>query len=458
MGEQTAADIVSPPPDYNPRHDVLSLPDTDYASPAARRAARAGALSLEVIEQLSPAKDVRDVLRSLLGIYPKWFGNAPLFMLLLSDEEGVSWSAISFESPLSEPWGGVQIHQVDGGLDMDALVARYGTNVNTQVGSDGELQHLIERGRSFLLEKGAVTERYLGSLEKMSGLSLHTVLGAPWQRTLGGSGIIILGYPEKINLPDDALDLLATATRVSARMAFYPSLISYLQAKEKMNDSLRRNIVHDLKTPLTVIKGAAETLKQAGEDLDPSVRQEFRGQIVEESERLLEDLKDLINPLSDWDPHKERFDIARTLEKAVRAEQRTERSKAHKIEIMGTDEPLFVTADQRKIRRVIDNLLSNAIKYSPGEGKKVVIRLEQRNDEVLISFRDQGIGMDKKQLAKVMKSTGRMVDKSLGIEGSGFGLDSCRTILESHGGRLLATSTPGSGSTFTLSIPADPQD
>ena len=74
-------------------------------------------------------------------------------------------------------------------------------------------------------------------------------------------------------------------------------------------------------------------------------------------------------------------------------------------------------------------------------------------ERVSVSFKYDGIGMNAEQLERVLSEGGRAVDRSLGIEGAGFGLDSCRRVLEAHGGKLEAVSEPGKGSTFTATFP-----
>ncbi len=86
-------------------------------------------------------------------------------------------------------------------------------------------------------------------------------------------------------------------------------------------------------------------------------------------------------------------------------------------------------------------------------GKHVLVNLVHSTSEVAIVVQDQGLGMTAEQLEKVMSNGGRVVDATLGIDGSGFGLDSTRRVLTAHGGRLEAKSTPGQGSTFVAFLP-----
>lgn len=231
------------------------------------------------------------------------------------------------------------------------------------------------------------------------------------------------------------------------------------QQMETIAHSLRRNIVHDLKTPVTVIRGCAETLRMQGDDPDPELQQEMLNNIMEQSDLMMDDLRDLLSPVDEhWHPQPESFDLAQLISRVAIAESHTARAAHHQILLEGVDQPLWIRADRRKVRRVIENLLSNAIKYSP-DADRVLIRLSPCPEDasVQMEFIDYGLGMTEEQLQTVLSVGGRVVDHSLNIEGTGFGLSSCRYVLEAHGGALTATSTPGEGSQFTAILPLEYQ-
>jgi signal transduction histidine kinase len=187
------------------------------------------------------------------------------------------------------------------------------------------------------------------------------------------------------------------------------------------------------------------------------MRDELLQGVVESCDRLLDDIKEIIEPLTGvYVPQRAEMDLATTLQKVVMAERHTERSKSHNLVLMGTDEPAPYHGDRRKLMRVFENLISNAVKYSPGHGKTVTIRLQRGPGEYAVSIHDEGLGMTDVQLARVLNKGGRVVEETLGIEGSGFGLSSCQLVLEAHGGRLDARSEPGKGSIFAAILPDSP--
>jgi signal transduction histidine kinase len=235
----------------------------------------------------------------------------------------------------------------------------------------------------------------------------------------------------------------------------FDAMVEEAEHLEEIAQSLRRNIVHDLKTPLAVVKGMAETLRHPDIANDPETRSEMVAAIIEQSDRLLDDLSDILVPVDiHYRPEPEEFDLSLMVERAVKNEQHTKRAENHELIVRGTDVPIMVFADSRKIRRVLENLISNAVKYSPGEGKHVTIEVVQDAEEVEVHVQDEGMGMNAEQLNQVLGEGGRALGHELiGIEGTGIGLGSVQLILEAHGGELRALSQPGIGSRFTAIFP-----
>lgn len=248
---------------------------------------------------------------------------------------------------------------------------------------------------------------------------------------------------------------VTTRDEVGVLTSNFNQMVDELAQAEESSLSLRRNIVHDLKTPVTVIKGCAETLQLSDLKKDPEVVAELLENIVLQSDRLLEDLREIITPVSDdWTPNVEPFDVSALISAVVNAEKHTSRAAHHSFELEGVGQPIMILADRRKIRRVLENLLSNAVKYSPGIGKVVALKLEDQGQDIRVEIRDQGFGLTPEELESVLTSTGRLSNTS-GIEGSGFGVDSCRRVLQAHHGNLFATSEKGKGSVFSVVLPKE---
>lgn len=129
------------------------------------------------------------------------------------------------------------------------------------------------------------------------------------------------------------------------------------------------------------------------------------------------------------------------------------RSPNHRFLVDFPKEFPIVEADPDRVAQVLRNLLDNAVKYSPSGGL-VVVRGEAREDEIVVSVADQGVGIAPEHPNRLFERFFR-VKSGLGrhVVGSGLGLPIARTIVESHGGRIWAESQVGQGSTFYFTLP-----
>ena len=113
----------------------------------------------------------------------------------------------------------------------------------------------------------------------------------------------------------------------------------------------------------------------------------------------------------------------------------------------------IIDADPRRIRQVILNILDNAIKYSP-QGGLIVIRGEVRPTDIVVSIADQGVGISPEDLIPLFDKYFRVkAPTGYHVPGTGLGLPVARAIVETHGGRIWATSKVGEGTTLYFSIP-----
>ena len=409
---------------------------------------------LDLIEELSDCHDNMDVMRVACAHTVRPFPDYLFFGILLSDQSRQEWRFMPIENPKRPCDGCVPLAKLPSDEPIDPILQELGKDVSSLMQNGDEISALlVADAEPFWC---GADDKMLPALAEVTGLSPKTVLGASWERPRGGLGWMLLGFSEARPHSDSELRLFALMVRVTSRMAMYPELVHEVARTERLGASLRRNVVHDLKTPLAVIRGYAETLLTTDFVEDLATTMELLRGVVEQTERLQDDLDDILKPLDDaWRPLPEEFDIARLVQQTIIAERHTERARDHRIRLVGAVEACNIVADRRKIRRVIENLTSNAVKYSPGTGNTVTVSLEKDSKFVRVSFRDEGIGMTESQLDRVFTATIRVVDSALGIEGTGFGLDSCKRVLDMHGGSLEAYSEPGEGSTFIAVIPLE---
>lgn len=408
-------------------------------------------LLLQLVEHMGPCRDMRCVLVKSSRLFAGAFAPFDVFGVAISDAEQQRWRALPIENPLGEHWGGLRLVDLEQSQDMEGLADVSGRDLTLTASRLPDLDHLLNKQDGPIFLTRADDPELVDAFSENFGLRLACLAGSNWIRPLGGRGWLFLGSREHKAWTQPQLKELHAAIRVTARMAVYPGMLQAVRKHEHLSQSLRRNLVHDLKSPITVIKGYAQTVLASDER---RVREEFLHGIIELAERLVEDLSDVLAPLEAmWTPKVEELDISALLNKVVQAERHTDRGRSHQIMLEGASSPVYIRGDLRKLRRVLENLLSNAVKYSPGQNKRVWIALACAQEHVTISFRDEGIGMDAGQLKEALDGAGRVVDPKFGIEGSGFGLDSCRRILEAHDGHLVGESKLGAGTTFSAVLP-----
>ncbi|MFB0546533.1 MAG: sensor histidine kinase, partial [Anaerolineae bacterium] len=211
----------------------------------------------------------------------------------------------------------------------------------------------------------------------------------------------------------------------------------------------------EMRTPLTSIKGYSTALLMEETTFSPETQQEFL-QIIDEECDILQDLIHDLLESSIIDAGLLRLELqpVRLLHLARGViDDIARRTQKHRFLVDFPEYFPIVDADPNRIEQVLRNLLDNAVKYSP-RGGVVVVRGEVREDEVVISVADQGVGIAPEHLNRLFEKFFR-VKTVLGrhVVGSGLGLPIARTIVESHGGRIWAESQVGQGSTFYFTLP-----
>jgi len=148
-----------------------------------------------------------------------------------------------------------------------------------------------------------------------------------------------------------------------------------------------------------------------------------------------------------------RVDLHEVVKRIIRSAEST-MTPRHRMTLEHEPEmPLTVLADVMRLEIIIGNLLDNAIKYSP-DGGEVIVRLTRVGEPVLLSVKDHGIGIDPDDMERLFVRFSRLAPRS-DVPGTGLGLYLARELARLHGGDILATSTPGEGSEFTLSLPLE---
>ena len=215
------------------------------------------------------------------------------------------------------------------------------------------------------------------------------------------------------------------------------------------------NVAHDLRTPLTRLRGAAEVALQGRPD--PEQYREALANSIEESDRILS----LLNSLTDVSEAEtgtmrlkpEKLDLAKMLSEVAELYQYVAEEKNVSITVLGAAD-MIITADRNRMRQVFANLMDNAIKYN-SEGGQVTVTARQEPTRTVVTFEDTGMSIAPEDLGKIWDRLYRG-DKCRSQPGLGLGLSLVKAVVYAHHGTVDVVSEAGKGSVFTLSLPLSP--
>jgi two-component system phosphate regulon sensor histidine kinase PhoR len=231
--------------------------------------------------------------------------------------------------------------------------------------------------------------------------------------------------------------------------------------RQKKLESVRRdfvaNVSHELKTPITAIRGSVETLLDGALENEEDARR-FVTMIDKQSARLAALLEDLLslarieNSAGKREIRYEQVAVKDVIQAAVQACAEQAGAKGIKVEVSCPPE-LRAELDRPLMDQAIVNLIDNAVRYSEG-GTTVAIDVSLRDGEVAIAVRDQGCGIEARHLPRLFERFYRVDSaRSRATGGTGLGLSIVKHVALAHGGRVDVVSTPGKGSTFTIMLP-----
>ncbi|HYI14986.1 MAG TPA: ATP-binding protein [Thermomicrobiales bacterium] len=226
--------------------------------------------------------------------------------------------------------------------------------------------------------------------------------------------------------------------------------ISRRRELERMQREFMAIVTHELKGPLTSIKGFSQIMRRQERYNERAVDSILlqTGQI----ERLVNDMLDAASSDADrLELQRDEVDLVRLTQLAI--DQARAASPSHDIRIDTNQPELIGHWDAERLVQIFSNLLSNAVKYSP-DGGNIVVTVERVDDIAHVSIADQGIGIPSEALPRLFERFYRVEDTGhLGIEGLGLGLYITRSLIEAHGGQISVTSDAGHGSTFSFTLP-----
>ncbi len=235
--------------------------------------------------------------------------------------------------------------------------------------------------------------------------------------------------------------------------------VTQIHALERVRRDFVANLSHELKTPLTAIRGFSETLLDG--DLDDHVQQKrFLGIIRQHAIRLSHLTEDLLRlarieagKLEAW-PAVVR--VATVVEPVL--ESARLKAEARTLAATAPEDGAQVETDPALLTEILENLVDNAIRYSAADGR-VEIKTTCSDGEVLISVIDDGVGIPQAHLSRIFERFYRVdAARSRAAGGTGLGLAIAKHTVEVLGGRIEVKSAPGKGSRFTVVVPAPPPE
>jgi signal transduction histidine kinase len=246
-----------------------------------------------------------------------------------------------------------------------------------------------------------------------------------------------------------------------------------LEYRDQLKDEFINIAAHELRNPIQPILGLSELLRhqeieniKRSKEIDIEKIENILDIIIRNSKRLMQLEEDILEVAriesGTLSLHKEKFNLNEIITEILKEnEQKMIRHKKNLklfYESHINDEIILVEADRNRLIQVVSNLLNNAIKFT-NEGSITIIverkKINNDNDEIVVSIKDTGIGIDKQIFPKLFT---KFATKSKEEGGTGLGLFICKSIIERHGGRIWAINNgmvngDGKGSTFAFSLP-----
>ena len=231
--------------------------------------------------------------------------------------------------------------------------------------------------------------------------------------------------------------------------------VTRLKQLERTREEFVANVSHELRTPLSHIRGYVETLLGGAKD-DPKVATRFLQTIERNAGRLQSLIEDLLT-ISELESGRVTLNLQTVSLRAVVEKVREDlkaRAAAKAIALSSEAADLPVRADVGRLEQVVSNLVDNAIKYGRSGGRVVIGGRTTGDGQTEIFVQDDGPGLPAEALERVFERFYR-VDKARSREqgGTGLGLSIVKHIVQSHGGKVWATSAPGRGATFFFTLP-----
>jgi heavy metal sensor kinase len=321
-------------------------------------------------------------------------------------------------------------------------------------------------GPTIVLQVGQAMESYSRFLDAFKGIFITTMTflivvaaGVGWfmaRRAVSGVEAVTR-TAQKISggTLEERVPVKARGDEIDQLAVTFNQMLDRIQALLTEIKEMSDNMAHDLRSPITRIRGIAEVTLSTGKSL--AEYEAMAANTIEECDRLLDMINTMlmISKAEAGVGHltREEIDLAGVVQEACRLFEPTAEDKGITLSCDVIGRSHFI-GDSRMIQRMLSNLLDNAIKYTL-PGGAVTISLGEYAAQLVVSIKDTGIGISPKDLPHIFERFYRC-DQSRSQTGIGLGLSLARAIARAHGGDITAASTPNQGSAFAVALPKSP--
>ena len=337
-------------------------------------------------------------------------------------------------------------------LILDRILGLYpGASGAIYLGSEPDVEQRATRGDP----PKALRTQALDALARLRAVVAGELVAQPLLVGDQVLGAIALAVPGKSEWTDEELNFIAA---VANQAALAIDKAALYEVERRTSDRLREldrarsefvsMVTHDLRTPLSVIRGYLDLIEENGNGAAASI-----GDALSQVQRL-DDLVDrILTSIRAESPElqlrRSRFDLRGAVAESLR--ELAPIIRRHRLESALPSGALFVRGDRRRVQEVVANLLHNAVKYAP-EGTRVTVRVRRHRGDAMVSVSDEGPGVALEDRGRIFEPYVRVGDPER-VRGTGIGLYASRRIIEAHGGRIWLESRDGAGATFSFTLP-----
>ncbi len=338
-------------------------------------------------------------------------------------------------------------------LSLDRILGLYpGSSGAIYLGNDeGSLEQRAARGEP----PRSLRAEAMVALTRLRAVTDGELVAQPLLVGDSVLGAIALHVPVKVEFSEEELNFIAA---VANQAALAIDKASLYELERRTSDRLREldrarsefvsMVTHDLRTPLSVIRGYLDLL---GESADGS------GVPVRDAVSQVQRLDDLVDRIlasvraasPELQLRRSRFDLRGAVAETLR--ELAPILRRHRVESHLPSGALFVRGDRRRVQEVLANVVHNAAKYAP-EGTRIMVKVKRQREHALVSVSDEGPGVPLEDRGRIFEPYVRVGDAAR-VRGTGIGLYASRRIVEAHGGRIWLDGRAGEGSVFAFTLP-----